>query len=576
MPVENAAKLFDQLDVKHPDYIEWEDEWTRYRDVLGDRLVEAKTYLPKNKFEPQPQYDFRLEISQFIPESGLAIERLLGALFNEKPKREFTGNTKELETFVEKATRKGESWNVAIEMVAFHLMGYGSTRCLVNVPPAELPDKADGTVAEPPGQLTRKEEQDLDVRPYLTNYTPLSVVDWEHDEHGVLVFVRIKEERTVKAPGTNKLSPHKKQTRFIEYDRQEVRWWLFEDDDSENAEKRTLVDKQTKNHDLGMVPMVVEELREIKSFVGSSFVRYSSKADIRKHQAESDLAYDTYLHAHPFLAIWTEDELKEIGVGSTTYLKLHPGTGGAGREDASYVEAPTSAFEALMMVINENRTQIFRQAQVDPMGIIASGNQGGSSAFQASGVSRAWSFGTSEARILSKIADRMEAIERQVFEIVLRWGAGDQQLGLDDVLFKGTVQYPEEFDLASTAQLIEERSQIGAIVNSPTLLRIMDKRIAASKVGDATAKDLKKIQQEIDANPLLGTMAGMTQTDPFGAPEFGEGDPDEGGAEGGGEGGQGGGGKSKDNGAKGGAKETPPRSGLAGVRSGGRGASAAR
>ena len=43
---------------------------------------------PRNKFELESQYNFRLDISQLIPESGLAIERLLGALYNEKPKRE--------------------------------------------------------------------------------------------------------------------------------------------------------------------------------------------------------------------------------------------------------------------------------------------------------------------------------------------------------------------------------------------------------------------------------------------------------------------------------------------------------
>jgi hypothetical protein len=267
--------------------------------------------------------------------------------------------------------------------------------------------------------------------------------------------------------------------------------------------------------------MVVEELREVKSFAGHSFIRYSSKADLRKYQAESDQAYDTYMHAHPFLAIWTDDELKELGIGSSAYMKLNPGNQGAGREDAKYVEAPSSAFEALQQVIDENRTQIFRQAQVDPMGVVASGNQAGGSLFQASGVSRAWSFGTSEARILSRIADRLEQIEKQVFEIVLRWQGGERQATADETLFKGEVNYPENFDLASTAQLLAERGQIAAMVNSPTLIRIIDKRIAASKVGDTTAEELEKIHGEIEVNPLLGTLSGREQ-DPFGFPETDE------------------------------------------------------
>lgn len=513
---DTVQNLFDNLDTKHPDWIEWEDEWVRYRDVLGDVLVDKETYLPQNKMEPDFQYKFRVDLSQFIPESGLAVDRLLGALFTEKPKRDFKTSEADLRVFIDKSTRRGDSWNATIEQIAFVLMGYGTTRILINVPPAQI------DVNEK--DLSRKEEQDLNVRPWLTSYSPLSVIDWEHDEDRVLKLVRIKEERTVKGTGKAGQKSHVVETRFIEYDAEEVRWWVFREAEK-SGDKVQLIDSQVKLHNLGVVPMVVEEIREIKNFVGHSFIRYSSRADLRKFQAESDQGYDTYMHAHPFLVVWTEDELKELGVGTSTFMKLNPGNAGVGREDASYVETPSSAFEALQQVIDESRTQIFRQAQVDPMGIVASGNQGGGT-FQASGVSRAWSFGTSEARILSRIADRLEQIEKQVFEVVLRWQAGEKQAAPDAVLFKGEINYPETFDMASTAQLLEERGQIAAMVNSPTLIRVIDKRIAASKVGDTTAEELDTIQGEIEDNPLLGTLSGREQ-DPFGFPDLETPDDDE-------------------------------------------------
>lgn len=504
--------LFERLDKKHPDYVTWEPEWTRYRDVVGDALAEKKEYLPRNKFEPEPQYTFRVELSQFVPESGLAIDRLLGALYKEKPKRDFKNQANELKEFTDRATRRGDTWNQEAEHIAHRLMSYGTTRVLVNVPPTQLASRASLTSD---GSLTRAEEQDAGLRPFVINYSPFSVIDWEHDQDQILTYCRIKEERTVRAPNPETAKKiHLKFVRFIEYTRETVKWTDFlENDDKDAMDQDGKV--QLERHGLGLVPLVVEDLREVKPFIGHSFIRYSSRADVRKFQAESDLAYDTYMHAHPFLAIWTEDELKEIGVGSSTYLKLRPGLGTVGREDAKYIESPANAFEALQQVIDENRTLIYRHAQVDPLGQISSGKS--TQNFQASGVSRAWSFGTSEARVLTKIADRMESLEMKVFEIVLRFQDRNRQRDQGERVFKGDIQYPEEFDLSSTHQLIEERAIIATQVNSPSLLRVIDKRIAASKVGDTTAAELKQIVEEIENNPLLGTMAGRT-VDPFASP----------------------------------------------------------
>lgn len=512
-------KLFKQLDHKHPEYEIWRHEWQRYRDVLGDEIVDKETYLPKNKFEPQDQYEFRVQMSQFIPESGLAVERLIGALYREKPKREYGANEAELKEFLDAANRKRESWDSVVEEIAHVLIGYGTTRVLVTNPPASIGEgspiaakTAEGETVAPTQGLTRAQEKELGIRPYVVNYKPLSVIDWETDENDVLVFVRIKEHRTVRDPMKPRQG-HKKAVRFIEYTQTSVEWWDFLED--EKGKDRKLTDHQQREHGLGMVPMVMENLRDVKPGIGHSFIRYSSRADVRKFQAESDQAYDTYLHAHPFLAIWTEDELKEIGLGTNTYLKLNPGGAGGEREDAKYIDAPSSAFEALTQTIDAARAQIFRQAQVDPMGVIQS--QGASSTFQASGVSRAWSFGTSEARILTKIANRMEQVEKAVFELVLRMQTR-REVKPDAQLFKGSVAYPEEFDLASTAQLLEESSQIGSMVNSPTLLKTLHKRIAASKVGDVPAKILKDIQKEIEDNPLIGTSVGRMMMDGMAAP----------------------------------------------------------
>ena len=34
--------LYHELNTKHPDYIQWSDEWDLYRDILGDVDVEKE------------------------------------------------------------------------------------------------------------------------------------------------------------------------------------------------------------------------------------------------------------------------------------------------------------------------------------------------------------------------------------------------------------------------------------------------------------------------------------------------------------------------------------------------------
>ncbi len=265
--------------------------------------------------------------------------------------------------------------------------------------------------------------------------------------------------------------------------------------------------------------MVIEAVREIKPMIGQSFIRYAARADIQKLRAESDLVYDTYLHAHPLLLAWINDELKEVGIGSNTYIKLNPGVGGAGREDVQYCAAPGSAFEALQQLVTVLNEKIYRQAKIDPMSIASAGS---SAVFQASGAARAWSFGTSEARTLSKVADHMEVVERRVFELVLRFQDTGTLPPPEEYLFKGDIQYPEEFDTASTTQLIEETGAIvgSTVINSPRLARTLHKRIAASKVGDTTAKVLQEIQKEIEDNPLVNTAVGQKSPSVFQMPQM--------------------------------------------------------
>jgi len=489
-----ARDLFDSLDVKHPDYLDIQPDWEIYRDVLGDVQVNKEKYLPRGKSEIDSLYALRVSLSQFLPESAMALQKILAGLYREKPRRDF--KDAKLAKWIDNVDAQGSHWNQYVERIAEKLLGYGTLRLLVNIQTPQLPDGQ---------EMSRADELAQSSQPFLVLYNPLSVIDWEVGDRGQLLMVRIKETRVQKAPPPDH---HAAVTRFIRYTREEVSWWEFTQS-SRGFELQAAVEGMA--HGLGIVPMVVDYFpKQVKPMIGSSYIRYSSRADIQKYQAESDLQYNAHVHAHPTFWAKVADELSQIGIGSNAFIKLNPD----GNEEVGYVEAPLSSFEALKGLIDEKRAVVFRHAGTDPLGVLQAT---GSAAFQASGVSRAWSFGTSESRILGSVADRMESVERQVFEIVSRYTSG-RILGSDEQSFKGEINYPEEFDLSATQTLIDETEQIGQMINSETLIRILHQRIASSKIGDATAKVLKEVHKEIEENDLIGTPVGKKPIDPASMP----------------------------------------------------------
>lgn len=466
-----ADKLFEELDHKHPDYVAAQFDWSLYRDVMGEAEIKKEDYLPKGVQENKPIYDFRTQLAEFIPDCPLAVDKIVSALFREKPKRDL--KDARLEAFCDDVDLEGTHLNTFMDRVARQILGYGTTRLFMNMRAVSAPIES------------RADELALDIRPYLILYGPLSVIDWDVDPYGGLLMVRIKETSWARDVAPRY---HSQVTRFITYTVGGFEFVEFTERDG----KQEVTDRGGGETTVGAVPMIVRHWKRQRDMVGVSYLRYSARADVGKFRAESDLAYDTYVHAHPTLKAKVERELAAIGIGSNTYLKLDPTSG----EDVEYLQPPTSAFEALLRVIDDKRASVYRHAGIDPLGVISAG----SSAFQASGVARAWSFGTSEARILTRLADILEDVERQIFSLALSYLEGDGKQR-----FEGEIQYPDEFDLSATQTLLDEAQQIVATINSPTLLRTLHKRIAASKVGDTTAKVLRVIQKEIEDNDVIGS-----------------------------------------------------------------------
>jgi len=493
---EAERKELDRLSVTHPDYMEWEKNWKLYRDVLGDSEPKAEDYLPRGEFEDDDVYKTRVALSEFIPESPIPVNKLVGAIYTQQPTRDLKSTL--LDSFTKNVDLKGTVWPEFAERVCRKLIGYGTTRVLVNVRRS-----AAAVEAAAGGVLSVSEETKLGIRPFAINYSPLAVIDWETDEFGLATMVVIKEKRKVRSKGEE--PGHDTQIRIIRYNQETVSWTTFLESSDGKVEK--IGTEETREHKLGMVPMVIENYpEEIRPMIGGGFIRYIAKADLRKIRAESDLHYDTYVHAHPLFYYKGVDELGTIGVGGTTYLKIKID------EEIGYVQLPPATAEAVEKVIKLNLDTMHRHAGTDPLGQIESG-------FQASGTARAWAFGTSEGRVLKDIASTMQRVETRILDMAERLAMPESERtrNPDELVFKGTIQYSEEYDPTGTEQLMVNTETSQGLVNSETFHKLQSKRVAVRLAGEVPPDVLKKILDEIEKNPLQVSTG--PKPEPFSLPE---------------------------------------------------------
>lgn len=478
--------LFDRLNVEHPDYKEWKENWERYRDVLGEAEPKKENYLPRGEFEDDTVYRIRMKLAEFIPESSIPVNKLVAAIYDQQPTRDF--KSREVEDFAKNVDLKGTTWPEFTERIARKLIGYGTTRVLVNV---RVPEEAKALREANGRPLSVQEEKDLGVRVFAINYSPLAIIDWETDDFGSVTRVMIREEKKVKAQDPKPGAEHDDRVKFIEYTETMVSSTVFVKRSNGDVEK---ISEDIGEHGLGMVPMVIDYYpEEIKAMIASGFIRYISKADIRKIRAESDLHYDGYVHSHPVFYYRGQEELGTVGVGASTYLKIGP------EEEVGYVTMPQAVTENLKAIVDLNIDSMHRHAGTDPLGQLTTSN----SVFQASGAARAWSFGTSEARVLKDIANTMQRVEMRILEIAARFlTPSEVPLSRDDQVFKGEISYSEEYDPTATVQLMENAERSEGLVNSETFHKLQAKRIAIRLAGEVTPEMTKTILEEIESNPL--------------------------------------------------------------------------
>lgn len=454
------SSIKKRLRQTHPTYAALQADWQFYLDsYMGGEHYRQKDYLFRHLRESPKNYEDRKQRAVYPNYSRKVIDINSAFIFKDPIKRD--SDDPGFEEFQSNADRKGTPLTqIMAEQVGKLGMVAGHAVAVVDVP-------REAGVAR-----TRRDDQLLGIRPYVSVYTPLDVVDWSIDARGAYRWIRVRE---CAPDDTGPLDERKKQ-RFI------YRIWTTDecmvfDEDGTEIERST--------HTLGEVPAVFIPIGEHMQHVDVGESKLTDIAPLNRaiYNYRSLLDEFLYRQAFNFLALPTDESLtperikalmQEIGVNNATFYpaKTNP---------PSYVSPPSDPAEMIMKAIEASAREIIELAKLQDRK---------SSSAEKSGIAHAYEFQESNAAF-AKIAKNLEDGEKKIIRLFYKWQKKN------DVPV--SVQYPQNFNITTLADQLEEALSELTLDISDTFNKQVKKNIVQAALPGADAAVRDQIFDEIDA-----------------------------------------------------------------------------
>ena len=497
------------LDQVHEDYVAQVPAWARYESFTGhmDSVERKKPWLPQGSQEDDEDYRVRLNLTHNLGFSRAAIKRMVGTLTKTPATRDYDPDstdggmsrvlkpeeTAKLLEFDQDATRTGTDFDGYQKSVLRYALRDGVAFTMVDAP-------AENAGAESGGQQRP---------PFCEMWTAPEVINWSVDVYGHLEWVVMRRDVWIQDSPTTGKTKYRLWRVLTQTTGEGYRAaWVGDDfsqepePDSEAMLDPTIGVDGAWQHDVGMVPLVPLYAEYLETMVGESYIKDVSLADHRKLQFDSDQAMASYLDGSPLLAVWTNDDLDDIGAGAGKTLKLKPDT----NEDARYLQPAVAGMQLRSGETESTMRQATNLAGIDPESVV----QQGSGTQARSGVSLALSFSTAEAPTLGAISDEMERHDRAVHELVTRY-ASRERFGPQDQAFGGTVKLTRSWDLMSAERQADLALTAAPMVRSEAWMKATAKSLARQIPGNLGDEELQTIDQQIDETDYspLGDPPGM-------------------------------------------------------------------
>ncbi len=420
------------------------------------------SYLFKFSREDDNAFQRRKDICYMINYAKDIAGTVTGHLFKQPITRD-VDDDETLTDFLEATNRRGDK-NMSELMKEAFLKAYVYEWSYV------LVDKPSETF-----QTLRDEK--LDGKPYAYVLSAKDVVDWQKDEYGEYIWIKIKEFFV-----TNNdipIAEHETLIRYRIWTRTE--WKLYDEDGAL---------KEQGVHKLGVVPIV--QIRCDDSIknpdLGTSIFTSIVQVLVRLFNALSELDSLLINGTFPILVIpssapasqvaddddtSTEKNLPDLGVGST--LNIDPES----RQKAEFINADSSTTDAYYNLIDRLKNIMQELARLAYTGGV-----------QSSGVAMAFQFEKTNQMLLSK-AETLKDAELAILHLVSLW--------MDDTTEKEiSIEYPKDYNIRDMEKEIKNVFDMLGLQLSDKFNKALKKLASRNLMPSLTTEQQKEIDEEIE------------------------------------------------------------------------------
>ena len=456
------------IENQHQHYKGMMPRWEYFiRSYLGGKEYQDGKFLQPYQLEFENEYHKRINFTPLDNHCRNIIDIYSSFLFRVEPVRQLGSLEQDMsvEQFKDDADLEGRSFEALMREAQRFASIYGHIWLLMDKPSTNV--------------MTRAEELDQGIRPYLNIYTPENVLDWHYTRNDAgyyyLDYLKIREEQTAEG----------------EYYKL---WYLDKIDcvfvSSTSRDEPKLI--SSLPNPLMKIPAVIL-YNQRSPMRGLGVSDLTDVADLQKaiYNEFSEIEQIIRLSNHPSL-VKTKDT--DAGAGAGSIIEIPENL------DANlkpYILQPSgSNLDSVLASINHKVEAINRLTHVGTLRATAERVQ--------SGIALRTEFELLNAR-LSEKSKLMELAEEQIWRLFADW---------QETVFDGEIEYPESFDIRDWATDLELLQQAKASnIKSATFAKEIDKQIARTVIEDDTT--LEQIDIEIDnGTEALGEFAQQTITLP--------------------------------------------------------------
>jgi hypothetical protein len=447
------------LTERHKHYEEKFKDWHFHlMSYLGGQDYQDGYQLNRYILETDEEYLKRAENTPIDNHCKNVVQIYSSFLFRVPPTRDYgslTGDA-QLESFIDDADLDGRSFNNVIREMQVNASIYGTCWAILDKPAVQT--------------QTRAEEIQLDIRPYMSLYTPENVLNrnFERSMNGryVLTSLTLLED--------------------LFEDVATIRVWTMEDistyrvkdfNKGYSTAKPMLVDEMPNQ--LGKVPAVIlYNQKSQRRGIGMSDLNDVAELQKAIYNDYSEIEQLVRLSNHPSL-VKTPNVEASAGAGSIIEMPedLEPNL-------KPYLIQPSS--QSLDGIMNNINMKVEAINRITHMGAVRATQDR-----IQSGIALQTEFQLLNAR-LSEKADYLQNAEEQIWKLFAEW---------QNQTFDGEIIYPDSFNLrdyASDLQFLQQAKASG--VQSDSFLKEVDKQIARAVVDDD--EKINTIDSEIDAKAI--------------------------------------------------------------------------